>query len=358
MSLAFLQIHNIRNIQSARLNLHPSLNIIVGENGSGKTSFLESIYLLGSGHSFRTREISPLLTHNENTLSVFARTDNGQTISIQKSVSAVTQVRLDNYPCQSSSELAHFLPCQVFYQDLFQIIDAGPSVRRSLLDWGLFHVEQNYHSLWKNYRRALKQKNSLLRQRANQKHMDPWNLILTDLANQLDKFRSAYFLKLNQVFRSLLAQLTDLDCSLLYYKGWDRKGTNKELAQILFDSYTSDLQRQFTQYGAHQADLIVQAKDFKAKQYLSRGQQKIILFALKFAQASLIDKPCLFLCDDISSELDKAHLTRLFSLIKKTRGQFFITSIDFDSLHFDPETIPFTKFSLQQGNFDCNVIAN
>ena len=284
MSLSFLQIQNLRNLRSARFNLHPQLNIIVGANGSGKTSFLEAIYLLGTGHSFRTREIKPLISKDSDCLTVFARTNDEQSISIQKSLSLPTQVRLNGYSCQTSSELAYFLPCQVFYQDLFQIIDAGPAIRRSLLDWGLFHVEHPYLLLLKEYRRALKQRNSLLRQRAKEAYFDPWNLILDELATKLDNYRTDYITRLEQEFKKLLPLLSEFDCSLHYYKGWDRKGCGKSLALILQESYHLDLQRQFTQYGAHQADLFIDTNDTKAKLYLSRGQQKIVLIALKFAQ--------------------------------------------------------------------------
>jgi DNA replication and repair protein RecF len=346
MILAQLHIQNLRNIQAARFNLHPHLNIIAGQNGSGKTSFLESIYLLGTGHSFRTREITPLVRHDRDSLVVFARTNDEQSISIQKSTSSPTQVRLNNYPCQSSSELAHFLPCQVFYQDLFQIIDAGPSTRRSLLDWGLFHVEPGYHLLWKNYRRALKQRNSLLRKKSKQEMVKPWDLTLEDLANKLDTFRNSYFAKLEEEFKKLLPKLTGLECSLSYYKGWDRKRTNKSLSEILAASYTADLSRQFTQYGAHHADLIIESQDLRVKQFLSRGQQKIILIALKLAQTIMMSKPCIFLFDDLSSELDSNHLSSLLELIKTIKGQFFITTIDINSLPLNLDDKAFVSIAL------------
>ncbi|HHF7344694.1 TPA: DNA replication/repair protein RecF [Legionella feeleii] len=356
MSLAHLQIKNLRNIESARLDLHPHLNIIVGANGSGKTSFLEAIYLLGSGHSFRTREISPLVRESSDSLTVFARADDEQTISIQKSPLSPTQVRINLSPCQSSSELAYFLPCQVFYQDIFQIIDAGPSIRRSLLDWGLFHVKQSYHSLWKDFRRVLKQRNSLLRQKASPSQLVPWDNLLVTLSEQLDNLRGQYFVELNREFQTLLSQLTDSKASLTYYKGWDRRGSGKHLSVILADSYESDLHRQFTQYGAHQADLIVNSDNLQAKQYLSRGQQKIILFALKLAQAKLITKRCLYLCDDISSELDQSHINNLFKLIETIPGQFFITCINFDSLFIEKEITDYKVFSIKNGHFTCAEI--
>ncbi|WP_028389369.1 DNA replication/repair protein RecF [Legionella fairfieldensis] len=349
MSITLLQIQNLRNIKSAKLHFHPHLNVIIGNNGSGKTSLLEAIYLLGSGHSFRTREISPLINYTEDCLTVFARMDDEQTISIQKSAYKPTQVRLNSYPCLSSSELAYFLPCQIFYQNLFQIIDAGPTVRRNLLDWGLFHVKQNYLSLWKDYKRALKQRNSLLKQSKNQQQLHPWHLILDDLANQLDALRMDYFEQLDYEFQQILPQLTNLECSLFYYKGWDRKNSGKPLATILAENYASDCLRQFTQYGAHQADLIVQTNELKAKQYLSRGQQKIILFALKLAQARLVAKPCVFLCDDMPSELDEDHLSRLLNFISRMNGQFFITAINFTSLPDQINDMSFTVHTMHHG---------
>ncbi len=348
MSLSFLQIQNLRNIKSGRFNLHPQLNLIIGANGCGKTSFLEAIYLLGSGHSFRTREIKPLVSKDSDCLTVFARTHDEQSISIQKSLSSPTQVRLNGYSCQTSSELAYFLPCQVFYQDLFQIIDAGPSIRRSLLDWGLFHVEHPYHLLLKEYKRALKQRNSLLRQRAKEAHFEPWNLILEELANKIDSYRSRYITRLKSEFKKILPLLSEIDCSLQYYKGWDRKGTNKSLALILKESYYLDFQRQFTQYGAHQADIFIETHDTKAKLYLSRGQQKIVLIALKLAQTSLMDHDCIYLCDDLPSELDKLHLERLFTLISKTKGQFFITAIN-------EELLPTTFLNYSYSKIDLSL---
>src|SRR3990167_8120221 len=274
MTLKVLYIEHLRNLAKIRTALHPHLNLITGVNGSGKTSFLEAIFLLGCGRSFRTRETSALISHGNPDLTVYAKTVDEQTIAIRKSLNASTIMRINDSSCQSASELARFLPTQVFYQDIFQIIDAGPAVRRSLLDWGLFHVKQNYFEIWKNYRRALKQRNSLLRHRTGAGVLRPWNKILSDLAQEIDIMRQAYLVNLKQQFQKVLISLSDIECQLHYYKGWDRRGENKSLETVLADSLAVDLQYQYTRYGSHQAELVFSSAERKLKHYLSRGQQK------------------------------------------------------------------------------------
>ncbi|CAM3052530.1 RecF recombinational DNA repair ATPase [Legionella steigerwaltii] len=326
MILSELKIHHLRNLSSVQLSLSPRFNFIFGPNGSGKTSILEGLYLLSCGHSFRSREISPIISYDESSLVVFARAQQHETISIQKSDSEPTQIKLNNQFCSTTSQLAYALPCQVFYSDIFQIIDAGPSVRRSLLDWGLFHVKHNYLSIWKEYKRVLKQRNALLRQHAPYAHFIPWDKQLSQLANQLHLLREEYFARWEQAFIDVLNELSPLDCKIIYSKGWDKKNTGKELVHILEESFTSDSQKSYTQFGAHQADILIEVNQNKAKQVLSRGQQKIILFALRLAQGNLLQQDCLYLIDDLPAELDEHHQTRLMSYLSKRAGQYVITS--------------------------------
>jgi DNA replication and repair protein RecF len=352
MILNELQISNLRNIQHARLSLHPNLNIISGLNGGGKTTFLEALYLLSTGHSFRTREVVSLISQGQEALTVFAKTNDDQRISIQKSLHFPTMAKLNGEACTSSSELASFLPSQIFYQDIFQLIDAGPGVRRTVLDWGLFHVEHNYLSLWKDYRRALKQRNSLLKQRARAQLFVPWNQLMAELAIQLDKMREHYVSHLIHEFNAIVSVLSDLDCSLQYFKGWDKKGEGRDLSDILTASYDKDMNRH---YGPHQADLIIVSNEYKVKQYLSRGQQKIILFALKFAQSRLVSKSCLYLIDDLCSELDTDHISRLLDYITNLKGQFFITTKLKEEIlsHLKPNTYSLTQ--LRKGQIEVSV---
>lgn len=349
-----LHIHHLRNIASARLFFNSRFNFIYGPNGSGKTSLLESIYLLGSGHSFRSRDISSILSHGQPCLTVFGRTTENDTISIQKSLSKPTLVKLNNQFCSSSSKLAYNLPIQVFYQDIFQIIDAGPTVRRSLIDWGLFHVKPSYFTLLTDYKRILKQRNALLKSKADKQQFQIWDEQLSLLAEQLDQERSAYFSIWKERFSSVLAQLTDVECEISYYKGWDKKGQGLPLTQILSQHLLRDQQRMYTQDGAHQADIIIEVLDHKAKNTLSRGQQKIILIALKLSQASLLNKPCLFLFDDISAELDNLHLRQLLDHLSQYDNQMFFTSTDILRPAAECFSSGITEIFVESGTFRLN----
>lgn len=357
MSLVDLHIHHLRNISSARLRFNSKCNLIYGANGSGKTSLLEALYMLASGHSFRTREISPLVSHGELMLTVFARNLDNDSISIQKSISSPTQVKINGRSCQSSSELAHLLPTQIFYQDIFQIIDAGPTVRRGLIDWGLFHVEQSYHDVWKRYRQVLKQRNALLRQKAPISSFIPWDEMLVSCAVELDKMRAAYFKQVTLVFHKYLERLVDIPCTIEYYKGWDRRETGKSLATIISEQFTSDSQQQYTHSGAHQADIIFELSSKKAKQLLSRGQQKMVLIALKLAQASMVSKTCIYLFDDITAELDTTHLSNLIDCLTQIRGQLFLTTTDSVLLKKLSNTIDLSAYSLENGIFSPTIVS-
>lgn len=350
-SIVDLNIHQVRNILSAKLLFHPRFNFIHGDNGSGKTTLLESIYLLCNGHSFRTREISPLVSEGTSSLAVFSRLLTEETISIQKSLLGSTQVKINRQTCSSSSELARFLPCQIFYQDIFQVIDAGPSIRRTLLDWGLFHVEQSYLTVWKNYRIVLRQRNALLRQKAHYSLFKPWNQQLIDLAYALNQKREVYFDKWSQRFQELLPILTDVPCSLQYYKGWDKKNTGKDLEAILEDQFNQDLQRQYTHSGAHQADIFFDLTSKKAKLLLSRGQQKIVLLALKLSQSSLLNQHCLYLFDDLTSELDAHHISRFIQYLPSIKGQVFITAIDNQISSQISDVVDSNHYQMKQGVF-------
>ncbi|MCX7115263.1 MAG: DNA replication/repair protein RecF [Gammaproteobacteria bacterium] len=330
MKLHSLSLHHFRCFSQYQTTLHPRFNYIIGENGSGKTAFLEAISLLSRAQSFRIRETAPLIQTQQDQLTVMTHLADTQTIGIQKSRDAHTSIKINGQSCFRTSELANLLPSQVIYQDVFQIIDAGPMIRRQLLDWGVFHVKPFYHDWWKQYRQALKQRNALLKAQAKKTEFAIWNRTLCDLSKNMDEARQDYVDTLEPIFKAILKTLTQLDCDLAYFNGWDRQRQGQPLATVLEATHEADRKKQYTQFGPHHADLELLNPAGKVKQFLSRGQQKMLLLTLKLAQAQLLDKPCLYLWDDICAELDEGHLEKLGRLIQDIPGQYFITGIQVD----------------------------
>ncbi len=350
MILTELKIHNLRNVLNLQLKLNQQFNFIVGPNGSGKTTVLEALYLLSCGHSFRSREISPIITYDQSMLTLFARGVNEESLSIQKSHKQPTQIKVNNQFCFKTSQLAYTLPSQIFYSDIFQIIEAGPSVRRGLLDWGLFHVKHEYLALWKSYRRILKQRNALLKTQASYSQFLPWDLQMSQLAQDLHALRVDYFVLWQQAFDKVIEQLTDVRCSLSYIKGWDKKDTGKSLKECLEETFVSDKLKLYTQQGAHQADVLIENNETKAKQSLSRGQQKIILISMKLAQSTLLEKQCLYLFDDLTAELDETHQKKLLNYLSNHTGQYLITSTHPIPMMRDLQPDQYSVFLMDKGN--------
>ena len=349
MILTDLKINQLRTLSSVYLPLHSRFNFIVGPNGSGKTSVLEALYLLSCGHSFRSREIASIISYEQKALTIFARSQDNVTISIQKSTTLPTQIKLNNQFCTATSQLAYALPCQIIYADIFQIIDAGSSVRRAVLDWGLFHVKPKYLGIWKEYKRVLKQRNALLKQSVCYDYFVPWDKQLSSLAVELDIMRHDYFIAWHATFQRVLNEITSTPCTLEYYKGWDKKCTGKTLDVLLAEHFQSDKQRQYTQYGAHHADIFIHANDQKAKRVLSRGQQKTILIALKLAQGALLNSDCLYLFDDLPAELDEIHQKKLVHYLMTHKGQYIIAATNSNPLTENLLPTEYNTFVFQDG---------
>ena len=166
MSLVKLQLNDFRNIQQASLQLSPGLNILVGNNGSGKTSVLEAIHYLGLGRSFRTHLTGRVVRQGEKGFVLFAQCElEGRTVPIglAKEKNGDTQLKIAGAQAQRLADLAELLPVQLIHPDGFDLLTGGPQPRRAWLDWGVFHQQPGFFSLWGRVRRLLKQRNALLR---------------------------------------------------------------------------------------------------------------------------------------------------------------------------------------------------
>jgi len=333
MKLLNIAIHDFRNIEQASLCFSSGINFISGVNGVGKTSILEAIHHLSTGNSFKTRFAKKIIQFDKSNFIVRGELEGACYIAIQKKADKTILVRINNEKVDSSSQLARYLPVQIIFDDLFNIIDCGPSVRRCFLDWGLFHVEPPYNSILANYKKAVYQRNILLKK--NNSHVSlyqPWENLIIEYGLQLHQLRVTYINKLLPEFEKVLKKFNEhLNIKIKYHHGWGQAVLNLE-AEILKKELNASREKErelgYSNKGAHRADLIFYTDSHFAKGTLSRGQQKVALIALKIAQGNLLPKPCLYLIDDLAAELDANTLYKICSYLKKGGTQAVITTLE------------------------------
>lgn len=332
MALRLLSIQDLRNIQSTTFTPSERLNLILGPNGSGKTSVLEAIYLLGRGKSFRSAYSRRIVRHEQPSLTVFGKVEStGQSpsaLGIQIKEGKF-RAKINGQIEKKSSNLAALLPLLLISPDADKLVKGSPRQRRRFIDWGLFHVEQEFLPTWQRYNRVLLQRNAALRQK-NVSLLDSWNDQLIDAAVSLDQFRREYLKPLVEKTQSFLSELLEIDpCSFKYLPGWPGK---QEYRVALLSNIDSDIKAGFTQRGPHRADLSIRVSDRQAAEVLSGGQQKLAACALLLAQASVFalstKERCVILVDDLPAELDVRHRAKFMDLLYSIGGQVFVTATD------------------------------
>jgi DNA replication and repair protein RecF len=365
MSISRLRISQLRNIQDAELDLS-RINLICGANGSGKTSILEAVFILGSGRSFRSTRLDPVINHAAQQCAVHAllKVDTDaypSSIGVSRDRQGDFAGRIQGEPIRSAAELARRLPVQLINSATFELLEGGPRVRRQFLDWGVFHVEHGFHRLWLDVNRSLRQRNSLLRHaRIQPDQLDAWDERLATGAKQLDELRQRYFDAFYPEFSRTLAELIGLDqLDVSYQRGWDRE---RDLREVLAEQLERDRQRGFTHAGPHRADLRVRIQGMNAAEILSRGQQKLVVSAMKLAQGRLFSatqgRECIFLVDDLPAELDREHRRELCRLLAGIHSQVLLSCVDVAELQgcwdeVAPEAI--SVFHVEHGRIASSI---
>jgi len=345
-----LSVTAVRNIEGIDFEPIPTVNILHGENGSGKTSILESIHLLASGRSFRTSKLEPLINSKEDEAVVFARLVDGKEIGLSKSRRQKHHLKFQSERQTNWESVARELPCQILDSTSFLLLEGGPKARRQFLDWGVFHVEHSFVENWRRTKKSIANRNLLLKHRSPDLHqIAAWDFELCLAATEVDRARETYFTDFLPLFLDLYEKMNGAGVGELlvdYERGWD---SERKLEDILFENRDIDKRYGATQNGPHRADLSFRIGRSKAVDILSRGQQKILVSAMKIAQGLLLSQAlqrnCIFLVDDLPSELDHDNRAAILSQLLSMGGQIFITCVELsgilDSLSGQPKLATF-----------------
>lgn len=330
MTLARLEASELRNIESATLLPSPRLNFLVGANASGKTSLLEAIYLLGRARSFRTPQINQLIRFGQPALTVAGRivSDEGPAMPIGIRIArGQREIHLAGKVVQSSAELIRAFPVLVIQPAAIALLEGAPKQRRQFLDFGVFHEDTNYLDHWRRYVKALSQRNALLREN-RLRELPPWNHELARYGTIVGDARRRYAERLEPFFQDMGGRFfSGQRFELRLQAGWD---TARPLVSVLEEELPADLRNGYTQSGPHKGDFSITLEGRPAKAYLSRGQMKLLVYALLLAQSRLTEERlgaagCV-LIDDVASELDEHNKKTLLEALREGRTQYFITA--------------------------------
>lgn len=332
MGLIGLTLRDFRCFESAELALSPQINLIWGANASGKTSILEAIFLLGRGRSFRSAHLDPVSRFGSGRFQVVGSisTPFGLISAGISRQQGQLSVRLGGRPAGGLAELAETLPVQLVDNQAHLLVDGSPRHRRQFLDWGVFHVEPAFFVAWRRYQRALRQRNTLLRNGRPEREISSWDAELAGAGELLDGFRRHYLETFAKTARHWAQEaLGGLPVELEYHPGWPHGQT---LAGALAAGQNRDRQQGGTQAGPHRADLVIKVEGRPARDRISRGQEKVLAGTLLLAQTVVYrdstGRPCTLLLDDLPSELDPEYLARFIGRVAASGAQTVMTAIN------------------------------
>jgi DNA replication and repair protein RecF len=339
MSLTKLDVHRLRNIEFAELHPGPHVNLVLGENGSGKTSLLEAVHLLSRARSFRTSLTAQVIRSGLADTVVSGSVGGVRSGRHQLGVRIgrrQRELRLDGRVLTSSGLLLKSLPVQIIHPPQMSLLDGSPRNRRQYLDWGAFHVEPDYLHDWRAFARALNQRNALLKAGVCAE-LECWNQELARYGTIVAEARERYLAALLPCLAETVGHfLPGRRLEVVHSWGWK---PDRPLLRVLRDDVPEDVRQGFTRAGPHRADLTLTVDGASAKSYLSRGQAKLLVYAMLLAQARMAeqeDRGVCILIDDLASELDRSNRSRLLAWLGECRTQCFITAVHGEDLRGTP----------------------
>jgi len=350
-----LHVHRFRNLSNQYLEPNKNINLLLGKNAQGKTNFIEALYYLGHNRSFKTKRTKDIIPFGSDLLQVGAIIDDVRVLL--KKTNSRSEITINQQKAQNNSQLSQLLPTQIISPDRGFVVGGAPKLKRSYLDWGVFHIKPNLLTTYKSYNKTLKNINLLLIKN-NTKELEYWMSKLAHLSIDISKARIEYIRALNDTIKETEKSNTvDFfqqagDLSMIFQNGWAR-GVDPLSYDSVF-GYLSTNTQSFVRLkhlgcGPHKANIEYSLNN-KTENYLSRGEQKTLSLVYWMVQVLLLVekniKPVV-LIDDISSELDQHKINQTLQFLSALDVQIFITDIGNTPLNFSKENT--TTFQINNG---------
>ena len=345
MHISSLKISNFRNYDLLKLDLNPNMNIIIGNNGQGKTNLLESIYVLGLTKSHRSFIDNNLIKQNEKICKIkgdLVKNDMTSKLEIVLE-NKKKNLKIDNNNINKNSDYISNMNIIIFYPEDLELIKGSPSSRRRFLNLELSQLNSNYLIILNDYNKLLKMRNDYLKNSyIDQNYLNILTDYLIEKAITIYKLRKKFIDKLNNNVEKIYYDITKLKKFNIKYK------SSIELDDLSYDNLKNKLEEKFidmknqelklktTLVGPHRDDLEFYLDDLNLKNYGSQGQQRIAIIALKLGEIDIFkqykENTPILLLDDVFSELDENKKNNLLKYINDDI-QVIITTTDINNIN-------------------------
>ncbi len=350
MKINNIELENYRNIENLSAEFD-DINIIWGENAQGKTNLLESIFLFTGEKSFRGNRDGEVIMMGKDyakmkiDFTAEGRDQNAEIVIGNRRTAAINGIKKKN-----PSSLGEKIKAVIFSPSHLSLIKGGPDERRNFVDTALCQLGGNYRSLLKEYNKALKQRNTLIKSldgdlnvpEQTVEYIGLWNSNTARLGAKIiyqrQKYTQALTPYIDEIFKGISGGSESI--KLRYYSsaGYTPDMNISQIEKIMLERMnmrlTADIVNRTTTTGPHRDDIAVTINNMEARSFASQGQQRSCVLALKLAEASLLKertgiKPIVLL-DDVMSELDRGRQDYILNHIKDR--QIFVTCCDKETI--------------------------
>ena len=350
MRIKSLKLLYFRNYLSMNIDVHPSLNVLVGNNANGKTNIIESIFCLALGKSYRTKSDSECIMFGETATAMSCIVNkNNRELDIMLGIN--TKGKSAKIAGIKKTKLTDFvgeLNVVLFSPEDLQIVKGSPALRREFMNREFYQFSRIYHKYYLMYQHLLKQRNSYLKDmRKNPKdeislaYLETLTSQLAKVALYITKERVSFVQDISKLtYKNMLNISNGQETLKIKYKSSvldalniaeinDESFTEENLTKVMMKKSFDDIMRGSTKIGPQHDDLEFYINDLDAKMYASQGQQRSIVLSLKLAEINYLKEKTgtypVLLLDDVLSELDKNRQLKLLDAINEN-VQTFITT--------------------------------
>ncbi len=342
MHIRKIELTNFRNYDKFKIDNLEDINVIIGANGIGKTSIIESIYVASTARSFKNNDENVMIKSNSDYFKIkvmvddeirtkqleYLLTNNGKKTKINSRL----KKKISDYIFQYKVVL--------FSPDELKIIKESPTVRRNYLNVNLSQINKTYIKLLNTYNVLIKNKNEYLKKlyingNLDERYLDILDLKIAEIGSQICLIRKEYIDKINKRIKRIFKKFKKNDEVYVDYQSQFLNKSNDEILLHLKKNRIYEETIGFTKTGVHRDDFVFLHNGKNAKEYSSQGLQKLILLSFKMAELEVLiddyyEEPILLL-DDLFSELDIINQNSIINNLN-TKIQVFVTTTDINNV--------------------------